>query len=71
MPPALAAFEVELHPYRQITIRYQPSKTQIAEVLAAVREAGLTILDLTTEQSDLEDIFLALTRDEPAAAQPS
>ena len=40
--------------------------TQIAEVLAAVRDAGFTILDLTTEESDLEDIFLALTR-EPAA----
>ena len=71
VPSALAAFEVELNPYRQVTIRYQPSKTQIAEVLAAVREAGLTILDLTTEQSDLEDIFLALTRDEPAASQAS
>ncbi len=66
VPPALAAFEVELRPYRQIAIRYQPSVTQIAEVLAAVRDAGFTILDLTTEESDLEDIFLALTR-EPAA----
>ena len=65
VPPELAAFEVELRPYRQIAIRYRPSETQIAEVLAAVAAAGLTILDLTTEESDLEDIFLALTR-EPA-----
>ena len=66
VPPALAAYEVELRPYRQIAIRYQPSVTQIAEVLAAVRDAGLTILDLTTEESDLEDIFLALTREPDA-----
>ena len=66
VPPALAAFDVELRPFRQIAIRYQPSVTQIAEVLAAVRDAGFTILDLTTEESDLEDIFLALTREPDA-----
>ena len=71
VPPELAAFEVELRPYRQLTIRYRPSATQIAEVLDAVRDAGLTILDLTTEESDLEDIFLALTREPDAASQPS
>ena len=33
----------------------------IGEILAAVREAGLGIVDLSTEETDLEDIFLQLT----------
>ncbi len=63
IPAPLAGYEVELTPFRQLRIRYQPSRTQIAEILAAVQAAGLTILDMTTEESDLEDIFLALTGD--------
>jgi ABC-2 type transport system ATP-binding protein len=68
IPPALARFDPELVAMRRIAIRYQPSKTGIGEILAAVSAAGLTIVDLTTEESDLEDIFLALTR-RPAAAE--
>ena len=44
------------------------------EVLEAARNAGLGIIDLTTEESDLEDIFLQLTRapmDAEGAEQPS
>jgi ABC-2 type transport system ATP-binding protein len=31
-------------------------------VLAAVREAGISIRDVKTEQADLQDVFLELTR---------
>jgi ABC-2 type transport system ATP-binding protein len=61
-PGALTNFDVELQSYRQLLIRYRPSHTPIGAVLAAVQSAGLTILDLTTEESDLEDIFIELTR---------
>ncbi len=60
-PPGLARFDTELLPMRRLAIRYRPSRTAVAEILAAVNNAGLTIVDLTTEESDLEDIFLALT----------
>ena len=60
-PPELARFDTELLPMRRLAIRYRPSRTEVAEILAAVNSAGLTIVDLTTEESDLEDIFLALT----------
>jgi len=33
----------------------------VGQILDAVRGAGWTIADLTTEQSDLEEVFLALT----------
>ena len=61
VPAALARFEAEVLPYRRLMIRYRPSQTPVAEVLAAVQEAGLTIQDLTTEESDLEDLFLHIT----------
>ncbi|MBM3518695.1 MAG: ABC transporter ATP-binding protein [Alphaproteobacteria bacterium] len=61
VPVALRAFDAEVRPYRELHIRYRPSQTPIAAILAAVQEAGLTILDLSTEESDLEEVFLALT----------
>lgn len=61
IPPALARFSVELLPPRRLIFRYQPSRTQIGELFAALREAGIVIADLTTEESRLEDIFLELT----------
>jgi ABC-2 type transport system ATP-binding protein len=34
----------------------------VSESLAAVNQAGLTVADMSTEEADLEDIFLQLTR---------
>ena len=68
VPPALARFEADLHPPRRLVVRYRPSRTQIRDVLAAVQAAGLVIADLTTEEADLEDIFIALTQADDANA---
>jgi ABC-2 type transport system ATP-binding protein len=40
---------------------YQSSKTPAGEIIQAVRDAGITIRDVTSEQPDLEDVFLSLT----------
>lgn len=61
VPEALAGLAAELTDARHLTIRYQPSRQRIDAILGAVAAAGLTITDLTTEESDLEDIFLQLT----------
>ena len=61
VPPALARFDAQLQGPRRLTLRYQPSRTRIGEILAAVQAAGLTVVDLTTLEADLEDIFLQLT----------
>ncbi len=70
VPATLARFDVELDPPRRLVIRYRTSQTQAAEILTAVHDAGLGIADITTEQSDLEDVFLQLTRppDDPGDA---
>jgi len=61
-PAALGAFDAEVLPLRRIVVRYRPSRVGIRDILCAIEGAGLTIVDLTTEESDLEDLFLALTR---------
>ncbi|TWB47556.1 ABC-2 type transport system ATP-binding protein [Nitrospirillum viridazoti] len=65
VPATLAGFEVTLKG-RQLTVQYPPSRVKVGEVLNAIAAAGLTIVDLSTKESDLEDIFLQLTR-APAA----
>lgn len=51
-----------------LTVSYQPSKTAISDILAAVCAAGLTIRDVTTEQASLEEVFRDLTSDKVKAA---
>jgi ABC-2 type transport system ATP-binding protein len=65
VPAPLAPFHPEIRPDRRLVLLYQPSVAPIDRVLAAIQEAGLTIVDLSTEETDLEDIFLQLTRDTP------
>ena len=62
VPAQLLRFGAELPSPRRLVLRYQPSRTQIGEILAAVQQSGLDIADLTTLEADLEDIFLQLTR---------
>jgi ABC-2 type transport system ATP-binding protein len=38
----------------------------VSDILSAVAGAGLKITDLSTEEPDLEDVFLALTREAEA-----
>jgi ABC-2 type transport system ATP-binding protein len=68
-PPALKPFHGELLGPTRLRVRYQLSGASTGEILAAVQAAGLSIVDLSTAESDLEDIFLQLTKGahEPAA----
>jgi ABC-2 type transport system ATP-binding protein len=68
VPPELGRFQAEIQTPRRLVVRYRMSETKVSEVLAAANAAGLEIVDLTTEETDLEDIFLQLTRDDPIAA---
>lgn len=62
IPASLAALQVELPEPRRLVIRYQPSRAKVGDLLAAISQAGIGIVDLSTEETDLEDIFLQLTR---------
>jgi ABC-2 type transport system ATP-binding protein len=45
-----------------IALSYRSGETGAEAVLEAVRAAGIRIRDVRTEEADLEDVFLALTR---------
>jgi ABC-2 type transport system ATP-binding protein len=60
--PAHAAFEkAELLSERMVEITYNKDRMNAGEVLAAVQAMGLGIVDVTTKEADLEDVFLRLT----------
>ncbi|MEE2996111.1 MAG: ABC transporter ATP-binding protein [Pseudomonadota bacterium] len=52
---------------RLILIRFPPSQVQIGQLLDAVKTAGLNITDLSTRDTDLEEIFISLTTGRPDA----
>ena len=60
-PEALRKFETELKPPDTLLIRFAPSAANMAEVLGAVQAANLSILDLSTQETALEEVFLSLT----------
>lgn len=51
----------ELIGTRQLRLTYQPSKLSIGQMLLAIQVNGFGITDITTRETDLEDIFLQLT----------
>ncbi|PZO86715.1 MAG: multidrug ABC transporter ATP-binding protein, partial [Micavibrio aeruginosavorus] len=62
LPDSLASYAATLEDARTLKIRYAPKETPAGQLIAAVQGAGLGIADVTTDQSDLEDVFLQLTR---------
>lgn len=63
VPAGLAGYQAELRRSgRCIAVRYRPSEAPAGRVLAAVQEAGLEIADVSSDDADLEDIFLQITR---------
>ena len=67
VPPALNTYAVQKNGPRRLTFRYEPSRTEVGAIFATLQNAGFGIVDVSTEESDLEDIFLELTR-RPAGA---
>jgi ABC-2 type transport system ATP-binding protein len=72
IPPALARFDLALDQEgHRLTYTFdaQAERTGIATLLAALTEAGVKPVDIDTEESSLEDIFVGLVhKDETGAA---
>lgn len=62
IPPTLAALRSQLVGPNRISVQVNKSTTSMGEILAAITGSGLTITDLTTSETDLEDVFLQLTQ---------
>lgn len=59
--PSAEGVEAALREDGNLVLRYQSIQTSAEQVLEAVRQAGIRIRDVRTEEADLEDVFLALT----------
>lgn len=61
LPDAMSGFCAEIKKKRKLVVRYNPNETNVQAIIEALQSAGLGIADITTDQSDLEDVFLQLT----------
>jgi len=60
--PSADGVEAQRRADGAIVLSYRRSETSAEQVLQAVRDAGIAIDDVKTEEPDLEDVFLSLTR---------
>lgn len=51
----------------RLELRYQPSTTRLGDLLNMMDRAGVQVRDLSTEEADLEDIFLQITQNDDGA----
>ncbi|NVJ99893.1 MAG: ABC transporter ATP-binding protein [Alphaproteobacteria bacterium] len=70
VPAALQPFNSDVRGDHKLAVQISQASANVGQVLAAVQEAGLTITDISTNETDLEDIFLQLTssKEKDAAA---
>jgi ABC-2 type transport system ATP-binding protein len=61
--PALAGLDVEKRSDGRLAIHYRRHEFTAGEILGRLQAAGLGVRDLSSEEADLEDVFLLLTRD--------
>jgi ABC-2 type transport system ATP-binding protein len=62
-PPAdLSKFSPEKRGRRSLRMRYSPENDTVGEMIEAIQKAGFGIIDISTDESDLEDVFLQLTK---------
>jgi ABC-2 type transport system ATP-binding protein len=62
IPPSLGGYQTSITDRRSITVRYSPKDVNAGAIMAAVQGAGLNIIDVSTKESSLEDVFLTLTK---------
>jgi len=61
VPPGLAGLNVERLPDGKLAVLYNPADTPVMMLIERIKGAGVAIADISTEESDLEDVFLQLT----------
>ncbi len=65
--PTAPCFEnIALVDERTLEIRYRKDRVNAGQVLAALAADGLAIVDVSTKDPDLEDVFLSLVSDSPS-----
>ena len=66
-PDAPCFDKIEITGERTLAITYRKDRVNAGDVLAALQRDGLGIVDVSTRDPDLEDVFLSLVRSSAAA----
>ncbi|MEQ9315968.1 MAG: ABC transporter ATP-binding protein [Henriciella sp.] len=61
LPASLSGLDARILTSGDIEISYRSNETGIGRLLEQVREAGISVADLSTDQPNLEDVFVAMT----------
>ncbi|HIC65154.1 MAG TPA: ABC transporter ATP-binding protein, partial [Paracoccus sp.] len=62
IPPLPEGASAEWRADGRLAISYPPSRIRADQLLDALRGAGVPIIDVASEQPDLEDVFVEMTR---------
>lgn len=62
IPAALEKYNAVKEGNRTIALRYSPADQSVNEIIAVLQTLNNPITDISTDESDLEDIFLQITR---------
>lgn len=67
LPPMPEGVTVERRPNGALMFRYRRGRITAGAILEAVREAGIGVRDVSSEEPSLEDVFLSLTSSQSGA----
>ena len=62
IPEALAKYNAVKEGRRTLAMRYSPQDQCVEEIIGVLQTLDNTICDISTDESDLEDVFLQITR---------
>lgn len=62
MPEALEKLCAKKAGQRSVVVPYRPADEPVGEMIKIIQGAGYSIADISTTESDLEDVFIQLTR---------
>jgi ABC-2 type transport system ATP-binding protein len=65
VPDGLAPFHPVTEARRSVTCRYTPADGVVGQMIAVLQQEGYGIADISTDESDLEDVFLQLVGSGP------
>ena len=61
-PENLNGIQFSYNSNNEITVLYERKKHKIDEIINKIKNTGIEIYDITTEEGDLEDVFINLIK---------
>lgn len=61
LPDFSKKYSMQREGKRTLMVRYSPGEQQVGEIIEDIQKSGYAISDISTDESDLEDVFLQLT----------